>query len=99
MSPWELAIGQVLGYRPFGPRWRCRVTAIERGGKCLYAVIPTVDGEGKQIRYERPPSGASPIADVENYFIIEQTVQMTDPWLAARLDHEDIKPPPPEGKA
>lgn len=99
MSPWELAIGQVLGYRPFGPKWRGRVTALERDGKCLYAVIPTVDDEGKPIRYERPPSGAGPIADVENYFIVEQAVQMTDPWIAARLDHEDIKLPPADGKA
>lgn len=102
MSPWEFAIGQVVGYKPYGPKWRGKVTVLERDGKPVFAIIPTIDQEGHPIRYDKPPSTAMPIVDVQNYFLVEATVQMTDPWLAARLDHEDIRPPeilpPQEGQ-
>lgn len=93
MSPWELAIGQIVGYKPFGPKWRGRVTAIERDGKCHYAVIAVVDREGFPILYGKPPKRPDLIVDCENYYLVEHSVQMTDPWLAARLDHGDLDPP------
>lgn len=93
MSPWELAIGQIVGYKPLGPKWRGRITAVERDGKCHYAVIPVVDAAGVAIVYEHPPKDVQLVLDYGNFYLVEQAVQMTDPWLAARLDHEDLKPP------
>lgn len=93
MSPWEFAIGQIVGYKPFGPKWRGRVTAIEREGKYHYAVIPVVDGNGIAIVYEQPPKKVQPIiGDFENYFLIEGGPQLSDPWIASQLDHEDRPP-------
>lgn len=90
MSPWEFKIGQVVGYRPRGDKWRARVTAMEEEGKPFLAEIPIVDETGDQIRYDEPPSHVSPILDYENYFIVEDVNGLsTDPWIAARLDHED----------
>lgn len=90
MSPWELKIGQLVGYKPRGQKWRARVTAVERDGKHFLAEIPVVDEEGDPIRYDDPPSFVNVIMDFENYFIVEDVDgKATDPWIAARLDHED----------
>jgi|FLYK01.1.fsa_nt_gi hypothetical protein len=90
MSPWEFKIGQLVGYRPRGEKWRARVTAVEYAGKCFMAEIPVVDESGQPIRYEDPPSFVSPIIDYENYYLVEDVNgKATEPWLAARLDHED----------
>lgn len=90
MSPWEFKIGQIVGYKPRGEKWRARVTAIEEEGKPFLAEIPIVDEQGEPIRYDEPPSDVAPILDYENYVLIENVNgQSTDPWLAARLDHED----------
>lgn len=90
MSPWELKVGQIVGYKPRGEKWRARVTAIEREGKSFLAEIPIVDEEGDPIRYEDPPTFVSPIHDYENYYLVANVAgNGTDPWLAARLDHED----------
>ena len=91
MSPWEFKIGQLVGYRPRGPKWRARVTAMEREGKPFLAEIPVVDEEGAGIRYDDPPAFANPIFDYENYFLVEDVDgKSTEPWLAARLDHQDL---------
>lgn len=91
MAPWEFKIGQVVGYRPRGEKWRARVTATERDGKPFLAEIPVVDENGESILYEDPPAFVNPIIDYENYYLIEDlNGSGTDPWLAARLDHDDI---------
>jgi hypothetical protein len=89
MSPWEFKVGQVVGYKPHGSRWRAKVTAVEREGKPFLAEIPIVDQEGIPIEYETPPTTVNPITDFENYYLIEQNDGELDPWLAARLDHND----------
>lgn len=92
MSPWEFKIGQLVGYRPRGTKWRARVTAIERDGKSHLAEIPVVDEEGETIRYEDPPAFVNQIVDYENYFLVENVDgKPTEPWIAARLDHEDMR--------
>lgn len=89
MSPWEFKIGQVVGYKPRGDRWRARVTALDHG-KPFLAEIPIVDQDGDPIRYEEPPTDINPILDYENYYIVDDVNGLsTDPWLAARLDHQD----------
>lgn len=89
MSPWEFKIGQIVGYRPRGDKWRARVTAMEEDGKPYLAEIPIVDEDGEPIRYDEPPSHINPILDYVNYVLIENVNgKATDPWLAARLDHE-----------
>lgn len=92
MSPWELKVGQVVGYRPRGPKWRARVTAVERDGKPFMAEIPVVDEQGEPIRYDDPPAFVNPIIDYEGYYIVEDVdgKGATEPWLAARLDHQDL---------
>lgn len=90
MSPWEFKVGQIVGYRPRGDKWRARVTAMEEEGKPFLAEIPIVDEYGDTIRYDEPPSHVNPILDFQNYILIENVNgTSTDPWLAARLDHED----------
>ena len=49
MSPWEFKIGQIVGYKPRGDKWRARVTAIEEEGKPYLAEIPIVDEDGELI--------------------------------------------------
>ena len=89
MSPWEFKIGQIVGYKPRGDKWRARVTAMEEDGKPYLAEIPIVDEDGETIRYDEPPSHVNPILDYVNYVLIENVNgKSTDPWLAARLDHE-----------
>ena len=91
MSPWQFKVGQLVGYRPRGPKWRARVTAIERDGKPFLAEIPVVDENGEPIRYDDPPAVVNPILDYENYYIVEDLKgNATEPWLAARLDHQDL---------
>lgn len=91
MSPWEFKVGQVVGYRPRGEKWRARVTAIERDGKPFVAEIPVVDEAGEPIQYDGLPSIANPIWDYENYFLVEDVSGVTsEPWLAARLDHQNL---------
>lgn len=92
MSPWEFKVGQVVGYRPRGQKWRARVTAIEREGKPFLAEIPIVDENGDSISYEDPPAFVNPIIDYENYYLVENVdgKSATEPWLAARLDHQDL---------
>lgn len=91
MSPWELKVGQVVGYKPRGLKWRARVTAMERDGKPFLAEIPVVDEQGESICYEEPPSVVNPIIDYANYYLVEDIAgNGTDPWLAARLDHQDL---------
>jgi len=92
MSPWEFKVGQTVGYRPRGQKWRARVTAMEREGKPFLAEIPIVDEQGEPIRYEDPPAVVSPIIDYENYYLVENvgSEATTEPWLAARLDHQDL---------
>lgn len=91
MSPWELKIGQLVGYKPRGLKWRARVTAVERDGQSHLAEIPVVDEQGEPIRYEDPPAFVSRIMDYENYFLAEDVKGTpTEPWLAARLDHQDL---------
>jgi|SRR5579871_1790434 hypothetical protein len=90
MTPWEFKVGQLVGYKPRGEKWRARVTAVERDGKLFLAEIPVIDEKGDPIRYEDPPAFVSEIWDWENYFLVENVDgKGTDPWLAARLDHED----------
>lgn len=90
MSPWEFKIGQVVGYKPRGEKWRARVTAMEDGGKPFLAEIPIVDESGDPIRYDEPPTHINPILDHANYYIVQEVNGLsTDPWLAARLDHDD----------
>lgn len=91
MAPWEFKIGQVVGYKPRGEKWRARVTAMEREGKPFLAEIPVIDERGESILYDDPPAYVNPIIDYENYYIVEDLKGSgTDPWLAARLDHEDV---------
>lgn len=91
MSPWEFRIGQIVGYRPRGEKWRARITAIERDGKPFVAEIPVVDEFGESIQYDGPPSIANPVWDYENYYLIEDVSGITtEPWLAARLDHQNL---------
>lgn len=91
MSPWELKIGQIVGYKPRGDKWRARVTAMEREGKPFLAEIPVVDENGRGILYDDPPAFVNPIFDYENYYIVEDVNgTSTDPWIASRLDHDDI---------
>lgn len=90
MRPWEFKMGQVVGYRPRGEKWRARVTAIDRDGKPFLAEIPIVDEGGEAIRYEDPPGCVNAIIDYEQYYLVKDVNgSATDPWLAARLDHED----------
>lgn len=90
MSPWELKIGQIVGYKPRGDKWRARVTAMEREGKPFLAEIPIVDEKGDAILYDDPPAFVNPIFDYENYYLVENVNgTATDPWIAARLDHDD----------
>lgn len=90
MSPWEFKVGQIIGYKPRGEKWRARVTAMEEEGKPFLAEIPIVDEDGSPINYDSPPSHVNPILDHENYVLIQNVNGVaTDPWLAARLDHED----------
>lgn len=90
MHFWEFKIGQVVGYHPRGEKWRARVTAMEQDGKPFLAEIPIMDEQGEPIRYEEPPTHVSPILDYENYYLVENVNGVTtDPWLAARLDHDD----------
>ncbi len=90
MTPWQFKVGQTVGYRPRGEKWRAKVTAVERDGKCFLAEIPVVDETGDPIRYEDPPAFVSEILDYEGYYIVEEVDgKGTDPWLAARLDHQD----------
>jgi hypothetical protein len=90
MSPWEFKVGQLVGYKPRGQKWRARVTAVERDGKCHLAEIPVVDEQGEPIRYDDPPAFVNDIVDYENYFLVQNVDgKGTDPWIAARLDHED----------
>lgn len=89
MSPWEFRIGQLVGYKPRGVHWRAKVTAVERDGKPFLAEIPVVDEEGKPIEYKEPPKVINLIADFGNYYLVEQAKGGIDPWLAARLDHDD----------
>lgn len=88
MRPWDLKVGQIVGYKPRGERWRARVTAMEVDGKPYMAEIPIVDESGDTIRYDEPPTHVNPIVDFENYYLVENVNGSTDPWLAARLDHE-----------
>ena len=91
MAPWEFKIGQLVGYKPRGEKWRARVTATEREGKPFLAENPVIDENGEAILYEDPPSYVNPIIDYENYYLVEDmTGSGTDPWLAARLDHQDM---------
>lgn len=91
MTPWEMKCGQLVGYKLRGPKWRARVTAVERDGKAYMAEIPVVDEEGEPIRYDDPPPAVSEIYDFENYFLVEDVNgKATDPWLAAKLDHADV---------
>lgn len=91
MSPWEFKVGQVVGYKPRGEKWRARVTAIERDGKPFVAEIPVIDEVGEAIQYDGPPSIANPIWDYENYYLVEDVSgTTTEPWLAARLDHQNL---------
>lgn len=91
MTPWELKVGQIVGYLGRGPKWRARVTVVERNGKHYMAEIPIVDENGDPIRYDDPPTDVSIIADFENYYVVENVDGVgTDPWLAARLDHQDV---------
>lgn len=90
MSPWEFKVGQIVGYRRRDPRWRARVTAMEKDGKPFLAEIPVVDEQGEPIRYDDPPAFVNPIIDYEGYYLVQDVDgKGTDPWLAARLDHED----------
>jgi len=90
MSPWELKVGQIVGYRPRGEKWRARVTAMEEDGKPFMAEIPIVDENGEPIRYDEPPTHVNAILDYENYYLVQNVNgAITDPWLAARLDHQD----------
>lgn len=90
MSPWEMKPGQIVGYKPFGNLWRARVTALDPDGKPYLGQIPIVDEAGDPITYEDPPSFVAPVVDYPNYFLVEDVKGApTDPWLAARLDHED----------
>lgn len=92
MSPWEFKVGQVVGYKPRGEKWRARVTAIERDGKPFVAEIPVVDEMGESILYDGPPGIANPIWDYENYYLVDDVKgSPTEPWLAARLDHQDLE--------
>lgn len=91
MSPWDFKVGQTVGYKPRGPHWRARVTAVEREGKPFLAEIPVVDEQGVPIRYDDPPAYVNPIVDYENYFLAEDVDgKATEPWIAARLDHLDL---------
>lgn len=91
MTPWEMKVGQLLGYRPRGPKWRVRVTAIEREGRHYLAEIPVVDEDGEPIQYDDPPTIVSEIFDFENYYLVlDVDGKGTDPWLAARIDHADV---------
>jgi hypothetical protein len=91
MNPWDLKVGQLVGYRPRGGKWRARVTAVEREGKCFFAEIPVMDEDGHPIRYEEPPAIANAILDYENYYVVKEVDgRATEPWLAARLDHQDL---------
>lgn len=90
MSPWEFKIGQIVGYTPLGDLWRARVTMMEDGGKPFLAEIPIIDRAGDPIQYDEPPSHISPILDYPNYYLVQDVNgKTTEPWLAARLDHED----------
>lgn len=90
MSPWEFKVGQVVGYRPRGDKWRARVTAVEEEGKCHLAEIPIIDEHGESIRYDDPPTFVNRIMDYENYYMVEDVNGVaTEPWIAARLDHAD----------
>jgi hypothetical protein len=90
MTPWELKVGQIVGYRPRGDKWRARVTAVERDSKHYLAEIPVIDENGDPIRYDDPPAFVSEIVDFENYYLVQDVDgKGTDPWLAARLDHQD----------
>ena len=91
MSPWEFKIGQIVGYKPRGDKWRARVTATERDGKPFLAEIPIVDENGDQVQYDDPPAFVNPIIDYENYVLVQNlNGNGTEPWLAARLDHADM---------
>lgn len=91
MAPWEFKIGQIVGYKPRGDKWRARVTAIEEDGKPYLAEIPVMDEKGESILYDDPPSFVNRIYDYENYYLVEDLRGSgTDPWLAARLDHADV---------
>lgn len=91
MSPWEFKVGQLVGYGPRGEKWRARVTAGERDGKPYVAEIPVVDEAGEPIQYDGLPSVANPILDYENYYLVEDVGgTKTEPWLAARLDHQNL---------
>lgn len=91
MTPWEMKVGQLLGYKPRGSKYRARVTAVERDGKHYLAEIPVVDDDGEPIRYDDPPPFVAEIYDFENYYLVEDIDgKATDPWLAARIDHADV---------
>ena len=91
MAPWEMKVGQIVGFAPRGQLWRARVTAVEREGKSFLAEIPIVDETGEPIRYEDPPAYANPIVAFEEYYLVEDVAaSTTEPWLAARLDHQDL---------
>lgn len=91
MTPWEMKVGQLLGYKPRGGKWRVKVTAVERDGKHFLAEIPVVDENGDAIQYEDPPTIVSEIFDFENYYLVDDVDgKTTDPWLAARIDHADV---------
>lgn len=91
MTPWEMRVGQLVGYKHRSAKWRARVTAVERDGKHYLAEIPVVDDDGEPIRYDDPPAFVNEIYDFENYYLIEDiNGKGTDPWLAARIDHADV---------
>jgi hypothetical protein len=64
---------------------------MEREGKPSLAEIPIVDESGIGICYDDPPSAVNPIMDYENYYLVEDVKEAgSDPWIAARLDHNDV---------
>jgi hypothetical protein len=64
---------------------------MEREGKPFLAEIPIVDESGISICYDDPPSAVNPIMDYENYYVVEDVKEPgSDPWIAARLDHNDV---------
>jgi hypothetical protein len=86
-----MKVGQIVGFTPRGLKWRARVTSIERDGKSSFAEIPIVDEAGEPIRYEDPPAFVNPIVAYEQYYLVEDVKEFsTEPWLAARLDHQDL---------
>jgi hypothetical protein len=89
MSPWEFRIGQTVSYRPRGKKWRAKITAVERDGRPFLAEIPVVDEHGTPVLYEEPPGSVNLVTDFENYDLVDQSENAADPWLAARLDHDD----------